>query len=172
MLHSIKNEMNIKISEDISLQKFDFRDRGIEEFLFELYKSTRIDEMNLTGWNNEQIYLFLNHQFKMQNHDYYSNYKDALFFIITFNKINCGRLYIDYREQEIRIIDISLLPEFRNRKIGSKIINLLIDDSKNLKKHLTLHVEQNNRAKDFYSRLGFKEISVNGIHIFMQYDFP
>ena len=71
-------------------------------------------------------------------------------------------------EEEIRIIDITLLPQYKGKGIGSKLLNNLIINSKELKKKITLHVDPLNPALKLYIRLGFVHIRNNGRHYYME----
>jgi ribosomal protein S18 acetylase RimI-like enzyme len=137
-------------------------------FLFQVFASTRAEEMAVTGWSKEQVDQFLGMQFNLQHTQYMRNYKNPTFDIILYNEAQAGRLYIDRGKKEIRIVDLALLPEFRSRGIGTKILNALITeaDSKNLA--LGLHVEHNNPAMSLYKRLGFIQKGDTGVYLFME----
>jgi ribosomal protein S18 acetylase RimI-like enzyme len=79
-----------------------------------------------------------------------------------------GRLYVDRREKEIRIVDIALLPEFRGRGIGTSILQNLIAEAGTAGQTLTIHVEQHNPAMRLYQRLGFRMIGEVGIYHLME----
>jgi ribosomal protein S18 acetylase RimI-like enzyme len=138
------------------------------ELLFKVYASTREEEMTLTGWNKEEIDAFLRMQFGLQHKQYMENYKNAAFEIILYNKIPVGRLYVDHRKDDIRIIDIALLPEFRRRGIGTKIMRDLIAEADQKQIKLSLHVEQNNPAMNLYEKLYFKKSKITGVYFFME----
>ena len=52
-------------------------------------------------------------------------------------------------------MDITVLPEFRNRGTGGHLIERLIDEASRAGRALRLTVLQNNRAKRLYERVGF-----------------
>ncbi|MCP5052926.1 MAG: GNAT family N-acetyltransferase [bacterium] len=139
-----------------------------QEFLYRLYASTRAGEMALTGWNDQQKEDFLRMQFGLQHKQYLENYKKASFDIILFNKAPAGRLYVDRRKKEIRIIDIALLPEFQRQGIGSMLMNRLIDEADKKEHPLSLHVEQDNPAMGLYEHLGFEKGKLVGVYYFME----
>ena len=138
------------------------------EFLFKVYASTRAEEMAMSGWNAQEIENFLRMQFNLQHTQYMSNYKKADFDIILFHEVPAGRLYVKRYNDDVRIIDIALLMEFRRQKIGSKIMQDLIDEADQKSVTLSLHVEQNNPAMGLYERLGFKKIEEVGAYFFME----
>ncbi|MEN8115917.1 MAG: GNAT family N-acetyltransferase [Bacteroidota bacterium] len=146
--------------------------RAIEKsdfpFLKKVYRSTREEELETTGWSDEEKEKFIEFQFNAQ-HTHYSNaYKDAGFFIIQFNKTDVGRLYLWRTEKQIRIMDIALLPEYRNKSIGTQILKELIAESEETGKKLNIHVEYYNPALKLYERLGFKKTDDTGVYFFME----
>jgi len=122
----------------------------------------------MTGWSEQQIEEFLQMQFTLQHTQYLQEYKNASFEIILLDKVPMGRLYVDRRKQEIRILDIALLPEFRGRGIGSQIFKELISEADRKKLPLNFHVEHNNPAQRLYERLGFEKKELRGMHYFME----
>lgn len=136
--------------------------------LLSIYASTRQEEMEATGWSKKEINDFLRMQFFLQHNQYLENYKTAHFEIILFKNEDVGRLYVDRRKDDIRIIDIALLPQYRRLGIGSTIMGDLINESDQNQIPISLHVEHNNPALNLYENLGFKTLETKGIYYFMQ----
>jgi ribosomal protein S18 acetylase RimI-like enzyme len=57
---------------------------------------------------------------------------------------------------EIRIVDISLMPEARGQGIGAALLRDLFAEAGSRGQNVTIHVEKNNPARTLYARLGFK----------------
>jgi ribosomal protein S18 acetylase RimI-like enzyme len=138
------------------------------EFLHMLYASTRQEELSITNWSTEEKEKFLRKQFEFQHVDYMKNYQNAQFDIVLIDGEPAGRLYVDRRKNEIRIIDIALLPNFRRKGIGSKLMNDLIAEADEKQVTLSLHVEMNNPAIGLYERLEFKRGVQQGIYYLME----
>jgi len=138
------------------------------EFLYLVYASTRAEEMAMAGWSEKEVEDFLRMQFDLQHRQYMRNYKNARFEVILYDKIPVGRLYVDRRDNDIRIIDIALLPEFRRQGIGSTIMKNLVYEADEKQVTLSLHVEYNNPAMGLYERLGFKKGELSGIYYYME----
>lgn len=138
------------------------------EFLKKVYRSTRENELNKTGWNESEKIKFIDFQFNAQHAHYSNAYKGAEFNIIEHNKEDIGRLYIWETETQIRIMDIALLPEHTGKGIGTRILKNLIEKSEGESKKLNIHVEHNNPALRLYKRLGFKKMDDTGIYFFME----
>ena len=138
------------------------------EFLYQVYASTRLEELAHTAWSREQTEEFLRQQFDFQHRDYTKNYTSADFDLILNDNKPVGRLYVDRRDNDIRIIDIALLPDFRRKGIGSKIFKDLIAEADKHQVCLSLHVETNNPILPFYERLNFRNKELRGVYYFME----
>ena len=140
-----------------------------EPFLYRLYASTREEEIALTGWNDTEKEAFLRQQFTSQHKFYVEQFTKAEFQLILINAEPIGRLYVDRREDEIRLIDIALLPEHRSKGIGSRLLQELLDEGKKIGKPVRIHVERFNPAMRLYERLGFTTIDDQGMHYLMEW---
>jgi ribosomal protein S18 acetylase RimI-like enzyme len=140
-----------------------------DAFLARVYASSRAEELAVTGWGEEQKADFCRRQFDAQSAYYASNYPGASFQIIERDGWPVGRLYVDRWEKEIRIVDITLLPEFRGSGIGTKLLRELQDEARAAGKSLTIHVERFNRALTLYQRLGFQQIQDKGVYLLMEW---
>jgi ribosomal protein S18 acetylase RimI-like enzyme len=140
-----------------------------EQFLCRLYATTRIAEMALTGWPAEQQEAFLRQQFQFQTLHYRRYYSGASFEIILQDERPIGRIYIHRGGDDIRLMDIALLPEYRGSGIGTWIMHNLLDESARSQKPVTLHVEPYNPAVRLYLRLGFRLVEQRGMNLFMEW---
>ena len=154
------------MSYNVSLRPINNKDLA---FLEQLYASTRQDEVALTGWGEQQQADFLKFQFEAQHKHYMREYKGSQFDIMMLNKRPIGRLYLQRRKDEFRIIDIALLPKYRSQGIGSKFMNNILAEARTVGLPVRIHVEQYNPARRFYHRLGFKEIGENGVYYLMEW---
>ena len=150
---------------DITLRPISESD---QEFLYRCYASTRIEELALVPWSDADKEAFLRMQFRAQTEHYSKHYSMAEFQVIQVDGRPAGRLYVARWEKEIRIVDITLLPAFRGRGVGSHLLNVLITESEQAKKPLSIHVEKNNPAMRLYVRLGFKTVGDVGVYDLMQ----
>ncbi len=140
-----------------------------EEFLYHVYASTRAMEMALLpDWSNTEKESFLRMQYRAQITHYRTHTPKTDYNIILHNHKKVGRLYLDHRENEIRIIDIALLAINRNMGIGSSLLIKILAQGKKDKLPVTIHVESNNPAMTLYKRLGFKRIEEHGIYYLME----
>jgi len=125
--------------------------------------------MAIAGWSDEEKESFLRMQFRAQTEDYARNYRDAQFDLLLCDGTPAGRLYLDRREDEIRIVDIALVPAFRNRGIGTQLLTEVQAEAEADGKAVTIHVEMNNPAMTLYNRLGFDPVGDHGIYYLMEW---
>lgn len=149
----------------IQLRKVEEKDAS---FIEEVYGSTREKELMLTNWTELQKKAFVTMQSMAQLAEYKNKFPGALFQIIMYNNKSAGRFYTWENETEIRLIDITLLPQFRGKGIGSQLLKDLIKKSNRIQKKISLHVEQDNPALELYRQLGFVYIKNNGRHYYME----
>ena len=138
------------------------------DFLLRVYASTREQELRLVNWSADQKAAFVQMQFGAQDSYYREQYARATFDVIEVESEAAGRLYVDRLEDEIRIIDITLLPEHRGRGIGTTLIRQLLDEAAAGRKRLSIHVERHNPARRLYERLGFAMVADRGVYLLME----
>ena len=139
-----------------------------EPLLFEIYASTRAEEMAMVPWNREQQEAFVRMQFAAQQEHYKKLHPDANHDIIMSNGRPVGRLYVARTNEKIEIMDITLLPQDRNMGIGSSLIRDLMDEA-NSSRPLRIYVESFNPSLRLFERLGFKAAEEQGFHLLMQW---
>ena len=137
--------------------------------LFDVFASTRSNELALTDWNEQQKNTFLKTQFDAQHRYYQENYNNTDFLIILCDDKSVGRLYIARWSEELRVVDIALLPQYRNLGIGSKILQDILSEASAADKPVRIHVECFNPAQNLYRRLGFVPIGEHGVYILLEW---
>ena len=138
-------------------------------FIYRVYASTREEELSVVPWSEEQKEDFLRMQFEAQHAYYQEQFPGASFDLILVDGQQVGRLYVDRRRDEIRIIDIALLPERRGAGTGTALLQELLQEAVDAGKPVRIHVESNNPAMALYERLGFKMIEDLGVYHLMEY---
>ena len=140
-------------------------------FIEKVYASTRMEEVAQTGWSKEEQVNFLKQQFSFQHTHYQQNYSDAAFDIILIDGVESGRLYLQEKrkEKDIRIVDIALLPSCRDRGAGTQLMETIFARARKKKFKVSIHVEHNNRAMNWYKRMGFSKVSEAGIYHLMEW---
>jgi ribosomal protein S18 acetylase RimI-like enzyme len=138
-------------------------------FLYQVYVSTRLEELAPAGWTHEQMNAFLSMQFMAQDTFYRQEYKGMEFLIILLDDQPIGRYYIYRDKVYIILMDIALLPDYRGRGIGTKLIQDLLTEAQTSQLRVQLYVEFNNRAQNLYTRFGFKQIAEEGLYHQMEW---
>jgi ribosomal protein S18 acetylase RimI-like enzyme len=141
---------------------------GDEGFLYQVYASTRHEELAPVPWTEAQKADFLRMQFGAQSRYYAENYPDAAFLVVLRDGRPAGRLYVDRRPDGIRIIDIALLPEHRGAGIGTALLADLLAEGDREGKPVSLRVERFNPALRLYERLGFRRIDDTGVYYLLE----
>jgi ribosomal protein S18 acetylase RimI-like enzyme len=138
-------------------------------FLLEVYKSSRGEDLRELGWDENRVAEFLDMQYEAQRTFDDQDYAQANDAVILSAGERAGRLLVDSRENEIRCVDLALLPEFRDRGLGTLILRRLQRDATEANKPLRLQVIRYSRAVGLFERLGFVRTSETGTHFQMEW---
>lgn len=138
-------------------------------FLLQVYKGSRGEDLRELGWDETRIADFLEMQYEAQRTFDAQDYAQAKDEVILSAGESAGRLLVDSRESEIRCIDLALLPEFRNRGLGTLILRRLQREAAEANKPLRLQVIRYSRAVSLFERLGFVRTSESGTHFQMEW---
>ena len=138
------------------------------EFLYRVYVSTRQEELAQVPWDDAAKEAFLRMQFHAQDTHYHTHYADADYQIVEQAGVPIGRLYVQRSTPEMILMDIALLPDWRGKGLGTKMICALVDEADLAGKITSLHVEQFNPAMRLYTRLGFVRFKEEGIYCRME----
>ena len=150
---------------ELTLRRSTAADR---EVLLAVYASTRADEMAAVAGPDEQKAQFLRMQAEAQDVDYRTNHPDAELLVITVDGVDAGRLYRRELDDELRLMDLSLLPAWRGRGIGTALLTELIEEAAGRHMTVSLHVEHWNPARRLYDRLGFVPTAQNDVYLRME----
>lgn len=126
-----------------------------DAFLQKLYASTRAEEVALWGWPISQQELFLKMQCMAQQQSYHEQFPEGVHNLLLVEDIPIGQVFLHDIPTELHLVDISLIPEYQGRGIGSQLIQDLCRQAQHLHKPVRLQVLQFNRAQVLYHRLGF-----------------
>jgi GNAT superfamily N-acetyltransferase len=140
-----------------------------EEFLRDLYASTRQEEKTLLGWDEAEWQAFVAMQFTAQQRSYGMHFPDADFRLVLLDERPIGRLAVDRREDEIRVVDIALLPDCRGAGIGGRLVRDLLAEAAAVGIPVRCHVKRHSRELRFWERLGFAVVGDGPVHIFMEW---
>jgi ribosomal protein S18 acetylase RimI-like enzyme len=140
-----------------------------EAFLLEVYACTRAQELASVPWDDDQRKSFLAMQFVAQDSHYRAQFPDASYSVILRDDLPVGRLYVLREKSDIRILDITVVPEYRNEGIGSMLLRDLLDEAALAGKRVLIYVETFNPSLRLFERLGFTTIAEEGINFRMSW---
>ncbi|HWQ33414.1 MAG TPA: GNAT family N-acetyltransferase [Blastocatellia bacterium] len=154
---------------EISNRSITLRPAGPDDelFLYELYCSTRSEELAAWNWPEEQQEAFLQMQFRARQQHYRNQEADDR--IILLGERPVGRITVIRTEPEIRLADVALLPADRNSGLGSALIRELQAETAATNRPLRLHVLVSSPAGRLYERLGFSAVSSDGMYRLMEW---
>jgi ribosomal protein S18 acetylase RimI-like enzyme len=139
-----------------------------QELLYAVYASTRAEELAQTAWSDGEKAAFLRAQFEAQHRCYHEGYAGAAFDVVLVDGRPAGRLYVARGSEEIRIVDVALLPAFRGRGVGGRLLGALLREGDERGLPVRIHVERFNPALRFYERLGFRLVADGGVYLFLE----
>ncbi|MCA1557949.1 MAG: GNAT family N-acetyltransferase, partial [Acidobacteria bacterium] len=117
----------------------------------------------------EQKEMFLRWQLQMQRKDYEARFPKADYNLILFKGEPAGRLWVARTPEQIRLLDIAILPEFQNRKIGTFLLKQLMRESEETATPLRHMIYKlNTEARRFYERLGFRLKEDDRMYLLME----
>lgn len=148
-------------SRPFSLRPITPEDRPLLELL---YASARAEELAAVPWSAPQRAAFLKMQFDLQHQYYQSHFPSASYDVVQVDGHDVGRRYVNRAADALALMEMTLLPDWRGRGLGSAILHGLLSEARDLALPVRLHVEPNNRAVHLYARLGFVEVANNGVY--------
>ena len=140
-----------------------------EPFLCELYAGTRLIELELIPWDENQKRAFIKMQFDARQQQYREYYPDAESSMILQRGEPIGALLVAKRDREIVLVDIALLPQHRNAGVGTQLVKSLLEEAGGAGKTVRLCVLAASAAVKMYERLGFKKTNDNGVYFEMNW---
>lgn len=140
-----------------------------DKFRFIVYTSTRTDELAQWGWPVAQQNAFLEMQFSAQERSYRITFPEAARSLIYLINVPIGIVMVDRTPEEIRLVDLALLPEHQGKGFGRQVIETLQVEARIRHQPLRLQVLNNNRARGLYERLGFKATRTSDLYTQMEW---
>ncbi len=140
-----------------------------ETFLTAVYGTTRANELSAVPWTAEQREAFIRFQFAAQTQHYQTEYPEAVHQIVLFHQQPVGRLYVDRRAHEIRILDLTILPAHAGAGIDVQLIRQLMREAARAGLSLTIQLESFNPARELFARLGFVPVAEFGFRTLFEW---
>jgi ribosomal protein S18 acetylase RimI-like enzyme len=135
------------------------------DLLFRIFKSVNEPTFAALEMPSEQKDDLLNMQFVAQLGQYRQQYPSADYQVILVAGTEAGSMYTQRGPTEWVLIDIALLPEFRDQGIGSDLVRSLISEAHASSSQLDAHVRVDNPAWRLWQRLGFEAVYNDGVYL-------
>jgi ribosomal protein S18 acetylase RimI-like enzyme len=97
----------------------------------------------------------MRHQFQAQTVSYLADFPRARFDIIELGRRPIGRIVVDRPGDVVYIVDQAIVPELRNKGIGTAIMRGLMGEARAAGVPVRLMASQGDPAMRLYARLGF-----------------
>jgi ribosomal protein S18 acetylase RimI-like enzyme len=140
-----------------------------EQFLLEVYASTRQEELAQVPWNESQRESFIRMQFQAQHSYYRERFSRADYNVILLNGERVGRLYVLRDQDALRILDLTVLPRYRRSGIGTWLIRELLREAEETGRPVQIYVETFSASLNLFKRLGFSSIAEEGINCLLEW---
>ena len=137
-----------------------------EDFFIVLYRSTREQEMEMGGLPEEEREKFVHFQYNARKLHYDQFYEGAVDQVVMSGKTPIGRLLVQTKEEEIIVVTVELLAEYRGKGIGSRLMKDVLAKAT---VPVSLHVLQYGGPIELYKRLGFIQTGTTQFHYKMQW---
>ena len=125
-------------------------------FLLDLYAASRADEFSAVGWIPAAVRTFLDQQYQAREVGWAVSAPSADDLLLVRDGRPLGRLVLDRRADDIRVVDIALMPEEQGQGIGTAVLREVLADADAAGVPVTLHVVATSPARRLYERLGFR----------------
>ena len=140
-----------------------------DAFLYDVFCTTWASEVAaLPNQNLAQHVLRIQHI--AQERRFATNYPNQQRFVLVEDGEPAGRLYLQSVGDTVHVVDLTLLPRFREQGIGSRVIRDLVAQCTADGRSIRLRVSRRNRgAIDLVNRLGFSLVSVDDLENFFEW---
>jgi GNAT superfamily N-acetyltransferase len=145
-------------------------DASDDAFLYDVFATTWQSEVAaLPNQNLAQHVLRIQHI--AQERRFASGFPEHERYVVLEDGEPAGRLYVDQSGVDIVLLDLTLLPDFRCRGLGTRVMRDLLTEASRDSRKVTLRVpRRQHRTTDFYTRLGFRLVSVDDVDNFFDWE--
>ena len=137
------------------------------EFLLRVYECSREIELAVVPWDAAMKRAFVVHQFDAQTSHYSTEYPESRHYVIELSETSepVGRLYVNRTNEQISILDITVLNDFRRRGVGSVVVGDLVEEARSTGRSVQVYVETFNPSKLFFTKRGFTVEGDDGVNV-------
>jgi ribosomal protein S18 acetylase RimI-like enzyme len=88
--------------------------------------------------------------------------------VVVVSGLDVGAMAVEWRDEEVFLADIEILPEWRRRGIGTAIVGAVLAEATRRGLPAVLQVLKGNPARLLYDRLGFRVVGETQTHYLMR----
>jgi ribosomal protein S18 acetylase RimI-like enzyme len=142
------------------------------EFRYRLFCDSRQPEFALL-LSPSDYQMLMAHQFQAQTVGYNEHFPQARFDIIELDGRPIGRIVVDRPGTRLHIVDQAIVPELRNRGIGTAIMRALMAEAQESDLPVQLEVaSENDPSLKLYLRLGFMPTETAPLYLRLEWRAP
>ncbi len=140
-----------------------------DAFVYDVFSTTWESEVAaLPNQNLAQHVLRIQHI--AQERRFAGRYPGLQRFIVVQDGQPAGRLYVHESDSLLEVVDLTLMPSFRDHGIGTRIFHELFEYATCEGQTISLRVERRNeRATLLYSQLGFDLVTVDDLDNYFEW---
>lgn len=143
-----------------------------ESFLYDVFCTTWASEVAALPNPNLAPHV-LRIQHISQERQFTTRYPGHQRFVVIHDDEPAGRLYVHQRGSTMHVVDLTLLPRFRARGLGTLLTRDLFDEATAHGSSVTIRLARRNvRACDLYSSLGFRLVRADDVDSFFEWTPP
>jgi ribosomal protein S18 acetylase RimI-like enzyme len=130
-----------------------------------LFQAVRSPDFVQWGLPAAQLEPLLRMQFQAQSSGYQAQYPTSAQSIVLLDDAPAGRIWVDRTPARFLLVDISILPAFQNRGLGTALVSDLISEAARAGVSVECHVALTNQGSlRFHQRLGFDVLGHDGVY--------
>lgn len=143
-----------------------------EDFLFEVFGTTW--QHAVAAMPNPQLARhFLRIQYTAQNRRFDTRYPGHERLVVMRGDTPVGRLYLHRAEAVVHIVDLTILPDYRDQGVGGGILRDLMGEAARHRRTLTLRVSRRNaRAVRLSEETGFRLVTMDDLDAYFEWTPP
>lgn len=141
-----------------------------EQFLYDLYKLSRVEEFSIANLSDEQFEMLMRMQYSARKGSYESNYPVARHDVVVVDGADAGQIWVSRDASQIRVVDISIAGSFQNQGVGTVLMKDLMAEAQRAGIPIRCSVATNNPGSlRFHERLGFRITSADLMYYQMEH---
>jgi GNAT superfamily N-acetyltransferase len=137
--------------------------RADEPFLFDVFCTGLAAEVAAMP-DPRLVRHFLRIQYTAQESRFRTRFPGHERYVVTVDGQDAGRCYLHRTPSTLHAIDLTLLPPYRSRGVGRRLVAALLAEARELGQLVSVRVpRRNERASAFYAALGFRLVAMDDL---------